>query len=163
MLRVVRGLDEHDRVIVNGLMRARPGVKVTPLTEAQMQEMQKKQQQQKNGGQGQPKGEAPKQKDESFKSTPESGTKASEKTMAAPADKPKETGQSAPKAEPAIREKIFANMSKRAADMMRDDLEVKGPVRLSDVDAAQKEVLAIARKLSDAGQLSLSSGGDEYV
>jgi flagellar motor switch protein FliG len=66
-------------------------------------------------------------------------------------------------AEPAIREKIFANMSKRAADMMRDDLEVKGPVRLSDVDAAQKEVLAIARKLSDAGQLSLSSGGDEYV
>jgi len=66
-------------------------------------------------------------------------------------------------AEPAIREKIFSNMSKRAADMMRDDLEVKGPVRLSDVDAAQKEVLAIARKLSDAGQLSLSSGGDEYV
>jgi flagellar motor switch protein FliG len=66
-------------------------------------------------------------------------------------------------AEPAIREKIFANMSKRAADMMRDDLEVKGPVRLSDVDAAQKEVLAVARKLSDAGQLSLSSGGDEYV
>jgi flagellar motor switch protein FliG len=66
-------------------------------------------------------------------------------------------------AEPAIREKIFSNMSKRAADMMRDDLEVKGPVRLSDVDAAQKEVLVIARKLSDAGQLSLSSGGDEYV
>ena len=99
-LRVVRGLDENDRVIVNGLMRARPGVKVTPLTEAQMQEMQKKQQQQKNGGQAQPKGEAPKQKDESFKSTPESGTKASEKTMAAPADKPKEAGQSAPKAEP---------------------------------------------------------------
>jgi flagellar motor switch protein FliG len=66
-------------------------------------------------------------------------------------------------AEPEIREKIFANMSKRAADMMRDDLEVKGPVRLSEVDAAQKEVLAIARKLSDAGQLSLASGGDEFV
>ena len=66
-------------------------------------------------------------------------------------------------AEPAIREKIFANMSKRAADMMRDDLEVKGPVRLSDVDAAQKEVLVIARKLSDAGQLNLSSSGDEFV
>jgi flagellar motor switch protein FliG len=66
-------------------------------------------------------------------------------------------------AEPEVREKIFANMSKRAADMMRDDLEVKGPVRLSEVDAAQKEVLAIARKLSDAGQLSLASGGDEYV
>jgi flagellar motor switch protein FliG len=66
-------------------------------------------------------------------------------------------------AEPEVREKIFANMSKRAADMMRDDLEVKGPVRLSEVDAAQKEVLSIARKLSDAGQLSLASGGDEYV
>jgi flagellar motor switch protein FliG len=66
-------------------------------------------------------------------------------------------------AEPEVREKIFANMSKRAADMMRDDLEVKGPVRLSEVDAAQKEVLTIARKLSDAGQLSLASGGDEYV
>ncbi|MEO8810720.1 MAG: flagellar motor switch protein FliG [Rhodanobacter sp.] len=65
--------------------------------------------------------------------------------------------------EPDIREKIFANMSKRAADMMRDDLEVKGPVRLSEVDAAQKEVLGIARKLSDAGQLSLAGGGDEYV
>ncbi|MGB5852449.1 MAG: flagellar motor switch protein FliG [Rhodanobacter sp.] len=66
-------------------------------------------------------------------------------------------------AEPEIRERIFANMSKRAADMMRDDLEVKGPVRLSEVDAAQKEVLGIARKLSDAGQLSLAGGGDEFV
>ncbi len=65
--------------------------------------------------------------------------------------------------EPEMREKIFANMSKRAADMMRDDLEVKGPVRLSEVDAAQKEVLAIARKLSDAGQLSLAGGGDDFV
>ena len=65
--------------------------------------------------------------------------------------------------EPEVREKIFANMSKRAADMMRDDLEVKGPVRLSEVDAAQKEVLAIARKLSDAGQLSLAGSGDEFV
>jgi flagellar motor switch protein FliG len=46
---------------------------------------------------------------------------------------------------------------------MRDDLEVKGPVRLSEVDAAQKEVLAIARKLSDAGQLSLASGGDDLI
>jgi flagellar motor switch protein FliG len=65
--------------------------------------------------------------------------------------------------EPAVREKIFANMSKRAADMLRDDLEVKGPVKLSDVDAAQKEVLQIARRLADAGQISLSAGGDEFV
>jgi len=66
-------------------------------------------------------------------------------------------------AEPAVREKIFGNMSKRAADMLRDDLEVKGPVKLSEVDAAQKEVLAIARKLADAGQISLSASGDEFV
>jgi flagellar motor switch protein FliG len=66
-------------------------------------------------------------------------------------------------AEPGIREKIFANMSKRAADMLRDDLEVSGPVRVSEVDAAQKEVLMIARRLADAGQLSLSGGGDEFV
>jgi flagellar motor switch protein FliG len=67
-------------------------------------------------------------------------------------------------AEPAIREKIFSNMSKRAADMMRDDLEVKGPVRLSEVDAAQKEVLAAARKLADAGQINLGGGGgDDFV
>ncbi|HEU4671169.1 MAG TPA: flagellar motor switch protein FliG [Dyella sp.] len=66
-------------------------------------------------------------------------------------------------AEPAIREKIFANMSKRAADMLRDDLEVSGPVRVSEVDAAQKEVLQIARRLADAGQLTLSAGGDDFV
>ena len=66
-------------------------------------------------------------------------------------------------ADPSIREKIFANMSKRAADMLRDDLEVSGPVRLSEVDAAQKEVLATARKLADAGQLNLSAGGEEFV
>ena len=65
--------------------------------------------------------------------------------------------------EPSVREKIFANMSKRAADMLRDDLEVKGPVKLSDVDAAQKEVLQIARKLADSGQISLSASGDEFV
>jgi flagellar motor switch protein FliG len=66
-------------------------------------------------------------------------------------------------AEPEVREKFFSNMSKRAADMMRDDLEVKGPVRLSEVDAAQKEMLATARKLADAGQLNLSGGGEEFV
>lgn len=66
-------------------------------------------------------------------------------------------------AEPGVRERIFANMSKRAADMLRDDLEVKGPVRLSEVDAAQKEVLLTARKLADAGEISLAGGGDELV
>jgi flagellar motor switch protein FliG len=66
-------------------------------------------------------------------------------------------------AELAVRDKIFANMSQRAAEMLRDDLEVKGPVKLSEVDAAQKEVLTIARKLADAGQISLSADGDEFV
>lgn len=66
-------------------------------------------------------------------------------------------------AEPAVREKIFANMSKRAADMLRDDLEVAGPVRVSEVDAAQKEILSIARRLADAGQLTLSAGGGDEM
>ena len=66
-------------------------------------------------------------------------------------------------ADPAMREKIFSNMSKRAADMMREDLEVKGPVRLSEVDAAQKEILAAARTLAEQGQINLGGGGDEDV
>ncbi|MGO4702149.1 flagellar motor switch protein FliG [Dyella sp. 2RAB6] len=66
-------------------------------------------------------------------------------------------------AEPGVRERIFSNMSKRASDMLRDDLEVKGPVRLSEVDAAQKEVLQIARRLADSGQISLTGGGDDFV
>jgi flagellar motor switch protein FliG len=66
-------------------------------------------------------------------------------------------------ADPTMREKIFSNMSKRAADMMREDLEVKGPVRLSEVDAAQKEILAAARTLAEQGQINLGGGGDEYV
>jgi flagellar motor switch protein FliG len=66
-------------------------------------------------------------------------------------------------ADPTIREKIFSNMSKRAADMMREDLEVKGPVRLSEVDAAQKEILGAARTLAEQGQINLGGGSDEYV
>lgn len=63
-----------------------------------------------------------------------------------------------------IKEKIFKNMSKRAGEMLRDDLESKGPVRLSDVEVAQKEILAIARRMSDAGEISLGgSGGEEFV
>ena len=66
-------------------------------------------------------------------------------------------------AEPGIRDKIFANMSSRAAEMLRDDLEVSGPVRLSEVDAAQKEVLGIARRLAEAGQITLGGSADELV
>jgi flagellar motor switch protein FliG len=62
-----------------------------------------------------------------------------------------------------LKEKIFKNMSQRAAEMLRDDLESKGPVRLSEVEAAQKEILATARKLSDAGTIALGGKGEAYV
>ena len=63
-----------------------------------------------------------------------------------------------------LREKIFKNMSQRAAEMLRDDLEAKGPVRLSEVEAEQKEILKIARRLADEGQLVLGGNGDDaYV
>jgi flagellar motor switch protein FliG len=62
-----------------------------------------------------------------------------------------------------LKAKIFKNMSQRAADMMKDDLEAKGPVRLSEVEAAQKEILAIVRKMSEAGTISLGSKGEEFV
>ncbi len=63
-----------------------------------------------------------------------------------------------------VRNKIFKNMSKRAADMLRDDLEAKGPVRLSEVEEAQKAILAVAKRLADEGEIALGgSGGDEFV
>lgn len=63
-----------------------------------------------------------------------------------------------------IQEKIFGNMSSRAADMMREDLEAKGPVRVKDVEDAQKEILNVAKRLADAGDISLGGkGDDEYV
>lgn len=62
-----------------------------------------------------------------------------------------------------LKEKIFANMSKRAAELLRDDLEAKGPVRLSEVESAQKEVLIIARRMADAGEIQLGGGGEEMV
>lgn len=63
-----------------------------------------------------------------------------------------------------LRDKIFKNMSQRAAEMMRDDLESKGPVRLSEVEAQQKEILQIVRRLADEGQIVLGGKGeDSYV
>jgi flagellar motor switch protein FliG len=63
-----------------------------------------------------------------------------------------------------LREKIFKNMSQRAAEMMREDLESKGPVRLSEVEAQQKEILQIVRRLADEGQVMLGAKGeDQYV
>ena len=63
-----------------------------------------------------------------------------------------------------LKEKFFNNMSKRAAEMLREDLEAKGPVRLSEVVDAQKEILAIARHMAEAGDISLAgSDSEEYV
>jgi flagellar motor switch protein FliG len=63
-----------------------------------------------------------------------------------------------------LREKIFKNMSQRAAEMMREDLESKGPVRLSEVEAQQKEILQIVRRLAEEGQIQLGAKGeDAYV
>jgi len=62
-----------------------------------------------------------------------------------------------------LQEKIFANMSKRAAELLRDDLEAKGPVRLSEVEGAQKEILAIARRMADAGEIMLGGSGEQMV
>ena len=60
-----------------------------------------------------------------------------------------------------LKDKFMKNMSKRAAEMMTEDLAAMGPVRISDVEAAQKEILSIARRLSDAGEIMLGAGGGE--
>jgi flagellar motor switch protein FliG len=64
-------------------------------------------------------------------------------------------------ATPALRDKIFKNMSSRAAETLKEDLESRGPVRLSEVEAEQKEMLKIVRRLVDEGQIVLAGGGDE--
>ncbi|RQO33260.1 flagellar motor switch protein FliG [Herminiimonas sp. KBW02] len=67
-------------------------------------------------------------------------------------------------ATPELREKFFKNMSQRAGEMMREDLESKGPVRLSEVETNQKEILQIIRRLADEGQLTLGGKAeDAYV
>ena len=62
-----------------------------------------------------------------------------------------------------LREKIFKNMSQRAAEMLREDLESRGPVRLSEVEAEQKEILKIVRRLADEGQIVLGGAGGEQM
>jgi len=67
-------------------------------------------------------------------------------------------------AEEKVKMRIFKNMSNRAAQMLQEDLEAKGPVKISDVDAAQKEILSTVRRLADAGEISLRAKvNDEYV
>jgi flagellar motor switch protein FliG len=66
--------------------------------------------------------------------------------------------------EPALADKFLRNMSSRAAEMLKDDMESRGPVKLSEVEAAQKEIIAVARKLADAGTIQLGgSSAEAYV
>ncbi len=62
-----------------------------------------------------------------------------------------------------LKEKIFSNMSKRAAELLRDDLDARGPVRISEVEAAQKAILTVARRMADAGEIQLGSNGDDMI
>ena len=64
-----------------------------------------------------------------------------------------------------LREKVYRNMSKRAVEMLREELEAMGPVRVADVEAAQKEVLAIIRRMADAGEIVINSpgSGDQFI
>ncbi|KQP13783.1 flagellar motor switch protein FliG [Pseudorhodoferax sp. Leaf267] len=64
-------------------------------------------------------------------------------------------------AAPELKDKVLANMSSRAAETMREDLESRGPMRLSEVEAQQKEILKVVRRLSEEGQIVLGGGGDD--
>jgi len=67
-------------------------------------------------------------------------------------------------AEPEVQEKVLKNMSKRAAEILKDDMEARGPVKLADVEAAQKEIVTIAQRLADEGTISLGGkGAGEFV
>ena len=67
-------------------------------------------------------------------------------------------------ATPEMRDKVFKNMSSRAAETLKEDLESRGPVRVSDVEAEQKEILKIVRRLVDEGQIVIASGGaDDFL
>jgi flagellar motor switch protein FliG len=65
--------------------------------------------------------------------------------------------------DPAVRDKILSNMSKRAGTLLREDMEARGPIRLSEVEDSQKQILEVARRLADAGDINLGQGGEKYV
>lgn len=62
-----------------------------------------------------------------------------------------------------VSNKIFKNMSKRAAELLKDDLETSGPVRLTEVEEAQKEILEVALRLAEDGTIMLGGKGDDFV
>nr|1QC7_A Chain A, PROTEIN (FLIG) [Thermotoga maritima]1QC7_B Chain B, PROTEIN (FLIG) [Thermotoga maritima] len=62
-----------------------------------------------------------------------------------------------------LKEKIFKNMSKRAAALLKDELEYMGPVRLKDVEEAQQKIINIIRRLEEAGEIVIARGGGEEL
>ncbi|MDA9557533.1 flagellar motor switch protein FliG [Vibrio sp.] len=79
-------------------------------------------------------------------------------------DVPQDALQKALKgADETLRQKIFKNMSRRAAEILQDDLEAMPPIKVSDVESSQKEILALARKMSDSGEIMLSGSADEFL
>mgnify|MGYP001173568899 FL=1 len=66
-------------------------------------------------------------------------------------------------ADEVTKDKFLSNMSERARDLLVDDMEAKGPIRVSEVEAAQKGIMQIARKLSDDGEIMLAGAGEAFV
>lgn len=66
-------------------------------------------------------------------------------------------------ADPRVKDKITSNMSQRAAEILVEDMEARGPVRLAEVEAAQKEILAIVRKMAESGEIQLSAKAETFV
>ena len=62
-----------------------------------------------------------------------------------------------------VKEKVTTNMSQRAAEILLEDMEARGPVRLVEVEAAQKEILAIVRKMAESGEIQLSAKAEAFV
>jgi len=66
-------------------------------------------------------------------------------------------------ASPELRDRVFKNMSTRAAETLREDLDARGPVRVSEVESEQKEMLKIVRRLAEEGQIVIGGGADEFL
>ncbi|HHX74337.1 MAG TPA: flagellar motor switch protein FliG [Firmicutes bacterium] len=62
-----------------------------------------------------------------------------------------------------VRERIFRNVSKRAAEMLREDIEFMGPVRLREVEEAQQRIVSVVRRLDEAGEIIISRGGEDAI
>ena len=62
-----------------------------------------------------------------------------------------------------VTQRLFGNMSKRAANMLEEDIEFMGPVRLRDIEKAQSRIVSVVRRLEDAGELVISRGGEDEI